>query len=101
MSTDDQSPAPSDSPSEPPGPRDAIYRGVRQRRGGGQQASTPAPRPVPAPKGTTPTVAPPSTAIVPDVVGEQLSAAESALEARGFGNIPWLYKCHGSAGIET
>jgi eukaryotic-like serine/threonine-protein kinase len=65
--------------------------------GGGQQASGPAPAPVPAPKVTTPTVAPPSTGTVPSVLGEQLSAASSALEARGFHNIPWEYECLGSS----
>ena len=66
--------------------------------GGGQQASTPAP--VPAPKVTTPTVAPPSTGTVPNVLGEQLSAASSALEARGFHNIPWVYECLNSTLID-
>ena len=66
--------------------------------GGGQQASSPAP--VPAPKVTTPTVAPPSTGTVPNVLGEQLSAASSALEARGFHNIPWVYECLNSTLID-
>jgi eukaryotic-like serine/threonine-protein kinase len=66
--------------------------------GGGQQASLPAP--VPAPKVTTPTVAPPSTGTVPNVLGEQLSAASSALEARGFHNIPWVYECLNSTLID-
>ena len=61
--------------------------------GGGQQSSSPGLAPAPAPKVTTPTVAPPSTGTVPSVLGEQLSAAESALEARGFHNIPWVYEC--------
>jgi hypothetical protein len=68
--------------------------------GGGQQASTPAPAPVPAPRVTTPTVAPPSTGTVPNVLGEQLSAASSALEARGFHNIPWVYECLNSTLID-
>jgi eukaryotic-like serine/threonine-protein kinase len=63
---------------------------------GGQQTSSPAP----APKVTTPTIAPPSTGTVPNVLGEQLSAAESALEARGFHNIPWLYECLNSTLID-
>lgn len=70
--------------------------------GGGQQASSPvlAPTPAPPPKVTTPTVAPPSTGTVPSVLGEQLSAAESALEARGFHNIPWVYECLNSTLID-
>ncbi len=39
---------------------------------------------------------PPSTGVVPDVVGTTLSAASSALKARGFGNIPYVYNCYGS-----
>jgi beta-lactam-binding protein with PASTA domain len=41
----------------------------------------------------------PTTATVPDVLGLTLSAATSALEARGFHNIPWLDGCYGSADI--
>ena len=66
--------------------------------GGGQQTTSPGL--VPTPKVTTPTVAPPSTGTVPSVLGEQLSAAESALEARGFHNIPWVYECLNSTLIE-
>ncbi|HTZ25874.1 MAG TPA: protein kinase [Streptosporangiaceae bacterium] len=66
--------------------------------GGGQQTTSPAP--VPAPHVTTPTVAPPSTGTVPNVLGEQLAAASSALEARGFHNIPWVYECLNSTLID-
>ena len=41
---------------------------------------------------------PPSTAVVPDVLGTTLPAASSALRARGFSNIPYVYNCYGSAG---
>jgi len=68
--------------------------------GGSQQTTSPVQAPVPAPKVTTPTVAPPSTGTVPNVLGEQLSAASSALEARGFHNIPWVYECLNSTLID-
>ena len=63
------------------------------------RATQPAPRPArsaaPQPTHSAPT--PPSSGVVPDVVGTTLSAASSALKARGFGNIPYLYNCYGSA----
>jgi serine/threonine-protein kinase len=37
--------------------------------------------------------------VVPDVLGTTLSGASSALRARGFGNIPYVYDCYGSAGV--
>jgi hypothetical protein len=54
-----------------------------------QPASSAAPQP-------THSAPPPSTGVVPDVLGTTLSAASSALKARGFGNIPYLYNCYGS-----
>jgi eukaryotic-like serine/threonine-protein kinase len=62
----------------------------------GSTASGPAPKP-PAPKPPPPV---PATAAVPDVLYTTLSAAASALKARGFGNIPYLYQCYGSSAID-
>jgi hypothetical protein len=61
--------------------------------------SEPAPSAVPTPS-AKPTQSGPATAIVPDVTGTELSAAASALKARGFSNIPYLYGCYGSADID-
>ena len=41
----------------------------------------------------------PTTGTVPGVLYTTLSGAASALEARGFHNIPYLYGCYGSADI--
>ena len=37
---------------------------------------------------------------MPDVLYTTLSAAASALRARGFGNIPYLYECYASSAID-
>jgi serine/threonine-protein kinase len=55
----------------------------------------PAPSRAPRPAHSSP---PPSTAVVPGVLGTTLPAASSALRARGFSNIPYVYDCYGSAG---
>jgi PASTA domain len=56
----------------------------------------PAPRP-PASSSEPPA---PTTGIVPSVLYSTLSAAASALQARGFHNIPYLYACYGSRDID-
>jgi hypothetical protein len=61
----------------------------------GATSSSRAPQPAPRSTHSAPPPAP-STGVVPDVVGTTLSAASSALKARGFGNIPYLYNCYGS-----
>jgi len=53
--------------------------------------------PAPAPKPPPPV---PTTATVPNVLYTTLPAAASALQARGFHNIPYLYECYGSSAID-
>jgi hypothetical protein len=57
--------------------------------------ATSRPRPSAAPSRT----AAPTTGIVPGVLYSTLSAAASALKARGFRNIPYVYECYGSRDI--
>ncbi len=51
----------------------------------------------PASPSASPAVTSPA---VPDVLGMTLPAASSALKARGFHNIPYLYDCYGSHDID-
>jgi len=62
--------------------------------------ATVATSPPPAPRPTHSSPPPPSSAIVPDVLGSTLSGASAAIKARGLDNIPYLYGCYGSPGID-
>jgi serine/threonine protein kinase len=67
-----------------------------------QDATQPAPAtspPASRPSDSPSTPPAPTTGIVPGVLYTTLSAATSALEARGFHNIPYLYGCYGSRDI--
>ena len=98
-------PVTSARPARPARPRAGTVPGsagaapVGPAAGGAPPSGSAAPGSAPAakPPAAKPPPPAPTTATVPDVLYTTLSAAASALRARGFSNIPYLYGCYGSS----
>jgi PASTA domain len=82
-----------------PGPAAAAPVGAAVGAAPATGAGAPGPATAARPPAPKPPPAAPATAAVPDVLYTTLSAAASALKARGFGNIPCLYECYGSPDV--